>query len=69
MLYFMTQMLLSDVVIFSVIVAFEAGSQGDQAGLKLVFEDDLELLTLLLVSTSQVWGLRCAPPHQSYQIS
>lgn len=48
MLYFMTQMLLSDVVIFSVIVAFEAGSQGDQAGLKLVFEDDLELLTLLL---------------------
>lgn len=43
MLYSVTQ-LLSDVVGFSVIVAFEARSQGNRAGLELAaFEDDLEL--------------------------
>lgn len=59
MLYFMTQMLLSDVVVFfSVTVAFEAGSPGNQAGLKLaVFEDDLRLLILLLFPPS-LGGLR-----------
>lgn len=51
-------MLLSDVVVFcffffSVTVAFEAGSPGNQAGLKLaVFEDDLRLLILLLFPPS-----------------
>lgn len=38
-------------------LAFEAGSPGNQAGLKLaVFEDDLRLLTSCFFL--QVWGLR-----------